>query len=244
MMTRSEKVDVVLLGQNNLVREGLRRIIQSDQFNVTVSEENLGSLPDWDEACRAAQLFIIDAGAADDLAAHDLGQLRENFPRARIVVLHDAFDFAVMVDAFQAGVDGYIVKDIAFEPLLESLCLVVMGEKIMPSALAQLLPECGRKLQASAPTSHIRDLLSEREIETLRCVCRGDPNKIIARRLAISEATVKVHVKAILRKLHLRNRTQAVAWTLNSGLDLSLPDDQPVTLLAGSNPDHASAMAA
>ena len=229
-----EKIDVVLLGQNNLVREGLRRIIQSDQFNVAVSEESRSFLLNRDSHGQTAELFVIDAGNSDSLDTSDVEQIHHDFPTAKIVFLHDAFDFNFMVDAFQSGADGYIIKNISCEPLIESLRLVVLGEKIMPSALAQHLPEWGRKPSnpvPNPPKPQIRDILSDREIETLRFVCRGDPNKIIARRLDISEATVKVHVKAILRKLHLRNRTQAVAWTLNSGLDLSLPDEaaQPVS---------------
>jgi len=230
-MNNNNKIDVVLLGHNNLVREGLRRIIHGDQFNVAASEESSSFLLNRDAHKDVVELFIVDAGAAACLDVADLAQIHEEYPTAKIVMLHDEFDFDFMVNAFQAGVDGYIVKNITYEPLLESLRLVVMGEKIMPSVLAEYLPECSHRKQPSACATRISDLLSEREIETLRFVCRGDPNKTIARRLEISEATVKVHVKAILRKLHLRNRTEAVAWTLNSGVDIS-PHESEVTAAA------------
>lgn len=205
----------------------MRRIIEGDQFNVSVSEPSQSFLLNKERHGRTSELIIIDAGSSSSVEDDDLDIIRQDFPDAKIVILHDAFNFDFMVDAFGSGVDGYIIKDITFEPLLESLRLVAMGEKIMPSALAQLLPECRKSLHEAVPAKRITDLLSDREIDTLRCICNGDPNKVIARRLEISEATVKVHVKAILRKLHLRNRTEAVAWTLNSGIDLSPAEAKP-----------------
>ena len=129
-------------------------------------------------------------------------------------------DFDSMIDVFRAGANGYIVKDIECQSLIESLKLVALGETVLPSQLVKHLP-----LRSAMANSNLNDgselleSLSERELETLRCLIMGYPNKVIAYRLDISEATVKVHVKAILRKLGVQNRTQAAIWAVNNGLD-------------------------
>jgi two-component system nitrate/nitrite response regulator NarL len=99
---------------------------------------------------------------------------------------------------------------------------VASGEKVLPSQLVKHLPLRSAMSNAELNDgSELLETLSEREIETLRCLIMGYPNKVIAYRLDISEATVKVHVKAILRKLGVQNRTQAAIWAVNNGLDVN-----------------------
>ncbi|MEM6909749.1 MAG: response regulator transcription factor [Pseudomonadota bacterium] len=176
------------------------------------------------ERSECPRLIILDENEDDNLCS-EVEQLQEELPDARLVVLSNDFDFDAMVGAFRAGVDGYIVKRIACEPLIESLKLVHMGEKVMPSELAAGLPR--RWARGALPAMSQRELvtlLSDREIETLRYLILGSPNKVIAGHLNISEATVKVHVKAILRKLGVQNRTQAAIWAVNNGVDLKKPE--------------------
>lgn len=211
---------VVLLGENNLQREGLRRIIASDDFSVEVTDSCSAFIIDRDVHERVVELVVVDAENIDHCDLDHVEHIHHAYPDTKIVVLDGAFDLERMIKSFQSGADGYIVKSIASDPLIESLRLVILGEKVMPSALAQLLPEYVAKAH-SLPSNSLAEVLSDRELETLGCLCMGDPNKVIARHLEISEATVKVHVKAILRKLHLKNRTQAVAWTHRANVDFS-----------------------
>ncbi|MFA7585438.1 MAG: response regulator transcription factor [Novosphingobium sp.] len=232
-----------MLGQNDLIREGLKRIIDGEDFDVAFCEKNIHCLLDRESYVTTAELIVVDAGNAECVETDGVQRLHSRFPDARVVILHDFFDFDFMVSAFECGVDGYIIKNIQHKPLIESLRLVALGEKIMPSALVHLLPQCGKNMHYAEPATQADRLLSSREIETLRCLSQGDPNKVIARKLEISEATVKVHVKAILRKLGLHNRTQAAAWTLNAGLDLA--DEHLVDAVAARpSAGGASVMAA
>ncbi|MGB3796277.1 MAG: response regulator transcription factor [Alteraurantiacibacter sp.] len=175
------------------------------------------SAEDWTSS--ANELLLIDISATDDIES-DIVALRKQEPDTRIVLLAEVFDFETMVGVFRAGADGYIIKEIDYQPFLESLRLVALGEKVLPGALVKHLPDFGKVLAKSGPdTSETFRSLSEREIETLRCLIMGYPNKVIAYRLDISEATVKVHVKAILRKLSVQNRTQAAIWAVGHGVD-------------------------
>ncbi len=163
---------------------------------------------------------IILLGGSSGEIRQQIAILNDRRRTCKLVLLADQFDFDTMIDAFREGVDGYIINDIQCQSLMESLKLVASGEKVLPSQLVRHLPL--RSAMANVKVNDGSDLLnnlSEREVETLRCLIMGYPNKVIAYRLDISEATVKVHVKAILRKLGVQNRTQAAICAVNNGLD-------------------------
>ena len=214
-----DTVKVALLGRNSIVREGLRRILDDENFHVIQSVEHPDSLLSIHADVPEPLLIVMDGGADhDDL--DNLRSLQRRFPEARFVLLSDSFDFDAMVRAFRLGVHGYIVKEISCKQLVGSLQLVAMGEKVMPSRLADALPAHATFFEAPETRKTLDSAaLSDRELEILRCLIMGCPNKVISRRLEISEATVKVHVKAILRKLRVQNRTQAAIWGVNRGVE-------------------------
>jgi two-component system nitrate/nitrite response regulator NarL len=112
-----------------------------------------------------------------------------------------------------AGADGFLMKEVSPEALLQSLELVMLGEKVYPTNLASMLLDL---TSAPTPLNSIRGL-SSREREILQLLVTGASNKLIAIRLGIAEATVKVHLKALLRKIDVNNRTQAAIWAMNNG---------------------------
>jgi two-component system nitrate/nitrite response regulator NarL len=168
----------------------------------------------------APDLFILDEkscsteipGLAADLKAYCSG--------ARVILLADRFEFNTIVSAWHAGVDGFCLTTSSRDVLIHSISLVMLGEVVVPSE--QLLPlledsvhdvehphwPTGENLTGAVSNKP----LSEREVEVLSMLKKGAPNKIIARKLNVAEATVKVHVKAILRKLGVGNRAQAAIW--------------------------------
>lgn len=237
-------VRVALLARNAIVREGLKRILADDQFEVTQSVDHHSRLrdvlPDEDQG---TDLIVMDNGS-DVGELENIRALHERFPNARLVMLSDQFDMEAMTTAFRMGVHGYIVKEISCEPLIGSLQLVAMGEKVMPTRLADELPfqfssygnDDGERGWAEAN-------LSVREVEILHCLIMGQPNKIISRQLDISEATVKVHVKAILRKLGVQNRTQAAIWAVNRGI-VNEEDIDPTGIHSPANAASMASVAA
>ena len=136
------------------------------------------------------------------------------------IVAKGDYEFDEVALAFGNGIDGYIVKEISCEPLIESLKLVALGEKVLPSQLARTLSDFHPRFESgNQHDTASAACLSEREAEILRCLTVGMANKVMSRLLNISEATVKVHVKAILRKLRLSNRTQAAIWAIKHGFE-------------------------
>jgi len=232
-MAATNTISVVIIAEKSLVREGMRRILD-DAFRVTDSCASSRQLLDGVGKEIAPQLVLFDNGGSDNLCA-SVEELHAAFPDAHIVVLADSFRFEQMLEAFRIGADGYIVKQIACESLIESLRLIALGEKVMPSALAdQLLVHNGNgKAKPALDRADLSHVLSEREFATLKYLFKGCPNKVIAHQLDISEATVKVHVKAILRKLSVQNRTQAAIWAVTHGIDFAAFEDVAPALVAG-----------
>ena len=117
--------------------------------------------------------------------------------------------------------DGFCLEATSPEVLIKSFELVMLGETVVPSAILHSImvgaaSDQDQPLQNNTAEPKLPDLkackLSARETEILGCLTKGEPNKLIARKLAITEATIKVHVKAILRKIGAANRTQAAMW--------------------------------
>ncbi len=208
---------ISLLCANALCREGLRRILAEEGIAVE-AYEHPESLIRARNRNHSTDMVVIDCDDLGD-ARREIAGLVNAIGDAQIVLLASKFDLEFIVSAFNCGVDGFIMKEISCGSLLGSLQLVALGEKIMPSRLVDHLPQfIGHDAVSHQPRSDTIELLSEREQEALRCLVSGYANKVIARRMDISEATVKVHVKAILRKLAVQNRTQAAIWAVNNGL--------------------------
>jgi two-component system nitrate/nitrite response regulator NarL len=147
-----------------------------------------------------------------------LVRLHERLPDVPTVVLTEHVKPQSLEACVMAGVGGYLTKDISLDALKHSLLLVTHGEKVYPSQLADMMIS-GVTFSASTP-DETRDFtqgeLSARERAILACLVRGDPNKVIALQLRITEATVKVHMKNLLRKIAATNRTQAAIWAVKN----------------------------
>jgi two-component system nitrate/nitrite response regulator NarL len=212
---------VFLIDASRLFREGLRRIFADSTFVVaheSVSVEDalplIGSLQ--------PSLVLVDIPDSGDALSERIGQIRAAAPRARIVVLTDIVRANRLTEALSAGVDGYLAKNLSAEALHQSLRLVLLGEKVLPTDLARLL--AGRMMtprSGGAARPHLSGL-SDREMQILGCLVSGDQNKQIAYELKISDGTVKVHLKAILKKIQVQNRTQAAIWAMNHGISRNL----------------------
>ncbi|MBF9234413.1 LuxR C-terminal-related transcriptional regulator [Microvirga alba] len=172
-------------------------------------------------------MFIIDVNLRQAGTADLIRETKAQYPEAKIVVLSDDFDLNVMMATLQAGAEGYCLATIGCDVLVKYIDLVMLGELVFPSSifLSALSSRDKVPTPRRTPADGIEDLqaasaelpvrtLSSREAEILHCLMEGAPNKIIARRLEVAEATVKVHVKAILRKIRVANRTQAAMWAV------------------------------
>lgn len=206
---------VILIDANKLFREGLSRLLLDVPFKVTAEYASVDEA--MADSSVPAELLLVDPG--EDMAAlARVSQLRQQRPDAPIVILTGGLDARRLTQALEAGVCGYLMKDMSADALAQSLRLVMMGEKVFPTHLAELLVTGQVQPQHATEITALRKGLSQRETQILRCLIDGDSNKIIAGSLGITEATVKVHLKSLLRKINAVNRTQAAIWAMNNGL--------------------------
>jgi DNA-binding NarL/FixJ family response regulator len=143
-----------------------------------------------------------------DMSGFDLiKKIKDKSPNARIIVLSSYEGDVDIQRALEAGAQGYVVKGIVREELLETIRSVHAGKRRLPAAVAQKLAE------------HMADEpISSRELEVLSLVAAGKRNKEIASDLSIAEDTVKMHVRNILSKLQVNDRTEAVTIALRRGI--------------------------
>jgi len=210
-------IEIAVIEQNPIYREGLVRILSQAGYTVRFFGNDVHEF-DCDKIRDVFPLlFIVDLDAVD-LQVHQLVDLLHSInSRAQVVCLANAYDEVLMVRALGAGVSALLRKQISCEVLVKSLELVILGERLFP------VPCLGMKSiePASVPhddTDTVVNRLSARELEVLDCLSIGNPNKVIARKFGITEATVKVHVKAILRKIPAHNRTEAAMWAKKYGV--------------------------
>jgi two-component system nitrate/nitrite response regulator NarL len=209
--------ETLLIDPNKLFREGLKLLVEGQGFRLSAEA---GSLPEAHQAVEAGlrpALVLIDPTPGNGEEREHMKRLRLLLPEAKLVVLTGELSTPLLASALEAEIDGYLIKDLSAQALCQSLRLVMIGEKVFPSHLAALLIS-GRVSAAAPDIQPGRGGLSQREVQIMRCLVNGDSNKTIANHLNITEATVKVHLKSLLRKINASNRTQAAIWALNNGI--------------------------
>jgi two-component system nitrate/nitrite response regulator NarL len=209
-------INVVLIGANNLFLQGLRHLLDPAQFALAGEARDLASWQALLDDDAAPDLLVADLNGCSEVDLDSLQGLRARCAELRIVVLANELCLADMARLLKAGVDGYLLKDLSAEALSLSLLLVMQGEKALPSSLASVLAEDLRSAANGAGKAHKH--LTEREEQILRCLLNAYSNKHIARALNISEGTVKVHLKSLMKKISAGNRTQAALWARNNGI--------------------------
>lgn len=213
-------IPIALLCENALLCTGLRHILSGTPFVVSEPGSGTGATLVSKEAQEPA-LCLIEANQDAKQVSEAVRRAKERFPRARVVALADQLDVRRVRLVLDAGVDGFCLTGASREVLIKSLELVMLGETILPTVVIRAVldrmaqsPEPAFEGRVASPDSMDPRVqkLSNREVEVLDCLRDGSSNKIIARKLDISEATIKVHVKAVLRKIGAANRTQAAMW--------------------------------
>lgn len=221
----------VLIGASQLLREGIVRILAGSRFRVGLSAAHLDDLTDKQLMGNRPILLIIDVDNNDAASTYDqIAKFRRMRPADRVVALADHHRSDCLVSCLRAGADAFLTKGTAFDEFIESLDLVARGHTVLPSDALKLFQEdaiepFSEEQQIVVKTADVEpelssklSVLSIRERAILQYLVNGESNKVIARSVNIAEATVKVHVKTILRKIRVQNRTQAAVWAMRNGL--------------------------
>jgi NarL family two-component system response regulator LiaR len=211
----AESIRVLIVDDHAVVREGLRALIDVDP-----GLELVGEAADGVEAVQKARslqpdVILLDLVMPRKSGIEAIGEIKQENPGARILVLTSFAEDDKVFPAIKAGALGYLLKDSSAQELLLAIRDVYQGEPTMHPTIARRLM---RELQRPPDLPPTEDPLTEREVEVLRFVAQGLSNQEIADVLVLSERTVRTHVTNILTKLHLANRTQAALYALREGL--------------------------
>ncbi len=203
---------ILIADDHPLVRDALGRTVL-----LVVPQAQLLQAQDYASAVlqlqtAAPQLALLDLHMPGMERVDGLRRLRLQFPQVPLLVASGEDDPAVIRACLAAGAVGFLPKSEPAEVLQQALRLVLGGGSYMPAqALADLR-------HGAAPPRPNASGLTPRQLDVLRCLMRGQPNKLIARELGLTEGTVKIHIAAILRVLQARNRTEAVVVARDLGL--------------------------
>jgi DNA-binding NarL/FixJ family response regulator len=205
-MTLNRPIKVLIVDDHPLMRSGIAGEINAhrDMTVVAEAEDGVSALSLF--RAHRPDVTLLDLKMPRMNGIDCLTAIRSEFPHARVVVLTTATGDIPATSAFRAGAVGFLLKDTLRSELVNTIRLIHAGGRRIPEEIAQQMAEHA-----------VEDVLSDREIEILRGVARGRPNKIIAAELAISENTVKNHIKSILSKLDADDRTHAVTIALKRG---------------------------
>jgi two-component system nitrate/nitrite response regulator NarL len=221
-------IRLLVVDDHALFRRGLVALLMQDErFTVC------GQAGDIGEALRlmgreSPDLILLDNHLPGVRGVDGIGSLKEAAPEARILMLTVSENEDDLSAALQAGADGYLLKTVELDHLSTYIIKVLAGEPVVSPEMMSKLLIAFRAKASAAPAAHGSlpaevglALLSAREREVLALIAHGDSNKLIARQLDIAEATVKIHVQKILRKLQLSSRVQAAVYATDPVAALS-----------------------
>lgn len=203
---------ILVADDHEIFLEGLKLVLSGldDEISIDTATDH-AQLQEKVNGAAQYDLILTDL-AMPGMPWHvSLQKLKENNPDTPIVILSAVYDREIVLQAIDIGASGFIPKTSSNKVILSALYLVLSGGLYLPSELI----ESQDKEQSAAK---VKGLLTPRQLDVLRLMGQGKPNKIIARELDLSEGTVKLHVTSILKALNVTNRTGAVITGRNLGL--------------------------
>jgi len=224
-------VKVLVVDDHTLFRKGIINLLQQ-QSGIEV----VGEAKDGREGIALAKrlrpdVILMDVQMPGCNGIEATEAIRQDLPDVRIIMLTVSEQDEDLFSAIKAGARGYLLKSVEPDHLLKSIDLLMKGEAVIPHNMAsKLLTEfsaLSKKPAPAADPSGDYQPLTNREKEILQTLSGGSTNKEIATALNISEHTVKIHLKNILKKLHMNNRIQAAIYAHQQGLTAGAPKAAP-----------------
>ena len=206
-----EKLKILLAEDHRILREGLKRLID-EQPNMEVIGEAEDGIDAWQKACEwEPDIILMDVSMPRMNGADATAKIRELCPQVQVIALTAHRASAYLNQMLKAGASGYVLKQAAFDELLDAILTVSKGGRYIDRA--------SQELMLNAPPENITwkgdtqgKPLSEREIQVISLVANGYTNKEIANKLAISVKTVESHKANSMQKLDLKSRAEIVDY--------------------------------
>jgi DNA-binding NarL/FixJ family response regulator len=213
-------VRILLADDHPIVREGLRALLETQPDFEVVAECANGDETLAVAAQLQADMLLLDLEMPIMDGVETTRRLRQLSCHPCIIIFTAFDDDDRIINAIQAGADGYLLKDAPRDEIFKAIRITIEGGSILQPVIASKSQQKDLTLLQIAPTAPTlpAEELSEREREVLRLLAQGMPNKEIAAHLIIRERTAKFHISSIMNKLGATNRTEAVALAIQRGL--------------------------
>ncbi len=204
---------ILLVDDHPMLRKGVAQLISLED-NLEVSAEASSG----EEAIALAiknpvDLILLDLNMKGLSGIDTLSALKRAEVKSKIVIFSVSDNEADVLQALKFNADGYLLKDSEPEELITKINIALKGEFVISEPLTQILV---RSLRSNPQKNSLLESLTQRELENLKLIANGKSNKDIANKLGITEATVKVHVKNLLKKLGLKSRVEAALWAIEN----------------------------
>jgi two-component system nitrate/nitrite response regulator NarL len=216
-LPKDSPATLLLIDDHPLLRRGIKQLLEYEDDMLVVGEASHA-----EEGVQKAleldpDLILLDLNMPNINGIETLKLLRAKDVISRIVIFTVSDHEEDVVAALKSGADGYLLKDMEPEDLILHLRQAAHGKMVVSDRLTVLLAEALRN-QRSRPSGPDVSSLTARELQILRLIAEGLSNKMIARRLDVTEGTVKVHVKNLLKKMHFRSRVEVAVWAVQEGM--------------------------
>jgi len=210
-------LNILLIDDHTLFREGLEGLLSRRDINI------LAAVGSGQEGLRLAtelepDVILLDMRMPEMDGMDVLRQLRKNGFSNPVAMLTTSSDERDLVESLRSGAQGYLLKDMEPDQLVLALRDIVAGKTVVAPDLAPVLARVVQGDSITAADENPFSKLTPRENEILALLAEGQSNKVIARNLGISDGTVKLHVKSILRKLGVHSRVEAAVMAVEHGL--------------------------
>ena len=209
----SEKIKVMLVDDEQLIRSGLKIMLESYPDIEVIHQAGNGR--EAFECCKkeVPDVVLMDIRMPVSTGIEGTKLIKEAYPEVKIVMVTTFQDTEYIVEAMQYGASGYLLKDSSYEAIYDGIKVALSGKVVMDATVSEKLVMQPKAPASSTEKTDISSFgLTEREIELIRLVSQGLNNKEISEALFLSEGTVKNNISTILSKLALRDRTQLVIF--------------------------------
>ena len=208
---------VLMIDDHALFRMGLSELLERRGIEVVAAVGDCEQGIKWVEE-KAPDVVLLDMRMPTMSGLEALQELRRRQVSMPVVILTTSREEADVVSALQSGARGYLLKDMEPDDLIKAMNDIVAGQTVVAPELTIVLAKAVQGEAADEPNQRSLAELTPRELEILCHLAEGQSNKVIARNLGISDGTVKLHVKAILRKLDVHSRVEAAVIAVEQNI--------------------------